>query len=194
MSEETKDVHLLLTQLLKAIIDHPEDLRIETKEFQARVEWRVRVHIDDQGKVIGKMGAHIKALQFLFACIGYATNVQYRIQVLEPEEPRRGPENDPREAMTYDTGEAEALLFELLDDVFGNDEARITIAQSTKSLIPSFTFCIDPVTEGNRMKLETPMDWAGRGEPMTVVGAIGTLFRAYARKEGVGFMIEAAKP
>ena len=66
MSEETKDVHLLLTQLLKAIIDHPEDLRIETKEFQGRIEWRVRVHIDDQGKVIGKKGAHIKALQFLY--------------------------------------------------------------------------------------------------------------------------------
>ena len=55
----------LLEYLAKALVDHPDDVQIETIEGERSVILQLRVHPDDVGKVIGKQGRIANALRTL---------------------------------------------------------------------------------------------------------------------------------
>lgn len=55
----------LLDYLAKALVDHPEDVRIEVIEGERSVILQLKVHPDDIGKVIGKQGRIAQALRTL---------------------------------------------------------------------------------------------------------------------------------
>lgn len=53
----------LIETIAKALVDHPEDIRIHEKEDERSVVFKLSVHPDDMGKVIGKQGRIAKALR-----------------------------------------------------------------------------------------------------------------------------------
>lgn len=53
----------LIETIAKALVDHPEDIRIHEKEDERSVVFELSVHPDDMGKVIGKQGRIAKALR-----------------------------------------------------------------------------------------------------------------------------------
>lgn len=53
----------LIEAIVKPLVDYPEDVRIETDETSNRVVYKLFVHPDDRGKVIGKQGRVAKALR-----------------------------------------------------------------------------------------------------------------------------------
>lgn len=53
----------LIETIAKALVDHPEDIRIYEKEDERSVVFKLSVHPDDMGKVIGKQGRIAKALR-----------------------------------------------------------------------------------------------------------------------------------
>jgi len=55
----------LLEYLAKALVDNPDDVRIEVIEGERSVILQLRVHPDDVGKVIGKQGRIAQALRTL---------------------------------------------------------------------------------------------------------------------------------
>lgn len=55
----------LLEYLAKALVDHPDDVQIETIEGERSVILQLKVHPDDIGKVIGKQGRIAQALRTL---------------------------------------------------------------------------------------------------------------------------------
>jgi predicted RNA-binding protein YlqC (UPF0109 family) len=53
----------LLTFLLIHIVDHPDAVEIQEREDDFSTEYRLVVHQDDIGKVIGKNGRIIQAIR-----------------------------------------------------------------------------------------------------------------------------------
>ncbi|UJF35319.1 KH domain-containing protein [Paenibacillus hexagrammi] len=53
----------LITVIAKALVDHPEEVRVERVEKDDKIEFKLSVHPDDVGKVIGKQGKIAKSLR-----------------------------------------------------------------------------------------------------------------------------------
>jgi predicted RNA-binding protein YlqC (UPF0109 family) len=53
----------LITVIAKALVDHPEEVRVAVVEKDDKIEFRLSVHPDDVGKVIGKQGKIAKSLR-----------------------------------------------------------------------------------------------------------------------------------
>jgi predicted RNA-binding protein YlqC (UPF0109 family) len=53
----------LITVIAKALVDHPEEVSVNVVEKDDRMEYRLSVHPDDVGKVIGKQGRIAKSLR-----------------------------------------------------------------------------------------------------------------------------------
>lgn len=53
----------LITVIAKALVDYPEEVRVNTVEDERTITFELSVHPDDVGKVIGKQGRIAKALR-----------------------------------------------------------------------------------------------------------------------------------
>jgi hypothetical protein len=53
----------LITVIAKALVDHPDDVRVNVVESDQTVVYELSVHESDVGKVIGKQGRIAKALR-----------------------------------------------------------------------------------------------------------------------------------
>lgn len=53
----------LITVIAKALVDHPEEVKVKTVEDDRSITFELSVHPDDVGKVIGKQGRIAKALR-----------------------------------------------------------------------------------------------------------------------------------
>lgn len=53
----------LIEAIVKPLVDFPEEIRIETDESANRIVYKLFVHPDDRGKVIGKQGRVAKAIR-----------------------------------------------------------------------------------------------------------------------------------
>ena len=53
----------LIEAIVKPLVDYPDDVRIETDEHDNRVVYKLFVHPEDRGKVIGKQGRVAKAIR-----------------------------------------------------------------------------------------------------------------------------------
>ncbi|MNI54394.1 hypothetical protein D3C73_1092880 [compost metagenome] len=53
----------LIAVIAKALVDHPEEVRVNVVEKDDKIEYRLSVHADDVGKVIGKQGRIAKSLR-----------------------------------------------------------------------------------------------------------------------------------
>lgn len=55
----------LLEEIVKALVDHPEDVKVQAVEGEQAVVYEVKVSANDIGKVIGKQGRTANALRTL---------------------------------------------------------------------------------------------------------------------------------
>lgn len=53
----------LIETIVKPLVDYPEDVRIEVDESSSRIVYKLFVHPEDRGKVIGKQGRVAKAIR-----------------------------------------------------------------------------------------------------------------------------------
>ncbi len=69
----------LIETIVKPLVDYPEDLRIETDENDSRIVYKLFVHPEDRGKVIGKQGRVAKAIRTIVysAASGYHKKKTY---------------------------------------------------------------------------------------------------------------------
>lgn len=59
-----------LEHLVRGIVEHPDDVRVDLKSGRRGRVLEVRVHPDDLGKVIGRAGRTAKALRTVIGAIG----------------------------------------------------------------------------------------------------------------------------
>jgi predicted RNA-binding protein YlqC (UPF0109 family) len=69
----------LIETIVKALVDHPEDVHIEEVENDHTVTYQLKVHSEDMGKVIGKQGRIAKAIRTVINAAG--TNEKKKINL-----------------------------------------------------------------------------------------------------------------
>ena len=73
----------LIEYVVKALIDHPEELRIAEIEGERTVVYELRCHPDDVGKVSGKSGKTVGALRTLLSTVASRQNRRAMLEVVE---------------------------------------------------------------------------------------------------------------
>ncbi len=103
MAEAPRDVDFL-EYVVKALVDHPEDVKVDRQVDEMGVLLSVRVNPEDMGQLIGKQGSTAKAIRNLIRIIGLKNHARVNLKIEEPEggSPRRKSqsEENPSEAST----------------------------------------------------------------------------------------------
>jgi len=73
----------LLKYIITAIVDHPEDVKIEEEETEEQILIKISVHPEDAGKVIGKGGKIIKAIRRLAYILATKRKKRLNIELVE---------------------------------------------------------------------------------------------------------------
>lgn len=79
-----------LDYVVKALVDHPEDVKISRVVDQMGVLLTLSVHKDDMGKVIGRSGATAKAIRTVLRVVGMKNDARVNLKIEEPEGSERG--------------------------------------------------------------------------------------------------------
>lgn len=74
-----------LEYLVKSIVDHPDDVKIDRTIDDLGVLLRLKVHKDDMGQVVGRQGATAKAVRSLLRIVGIKNNARVNLKIEEPE-------------------------------------------------------------------------------------------------------------
>lgn len=71
--------------LVRGIVEHPDDVRVDRKRGRRGDTLEIRVHPDDLGKVIGRAGRTAKALRTIVGSVG---GKGVRVDVVDTDEVR----------------------------------------------------------------------------------------------------------
>ncbi len=77
--------------LVKSLVDHPDDVRVDRKVDEMGVLLTLKVHPMDMGQVVGRQGATAKAIRSLLRIVGIKNNARVNLKIEEPEGSTRGP-------------------------------------------------------------------------------------------------------
>ena len=73
----------LVETIAKALVDHPEEVRVKSGEGAQVTVLELRVHPEDLGKVIGRQGRTAKAIRTLLGAAGIKQQKRFTLEILE---------------------------------------------------------------------------------------------------------------
>jgi predicted RNA-binding protein YlqC (UPF0109 family) len=76
---------VFLEYVVKALVDNPNDVKIERNVDEMGVLITLTVNPADMGKIIGRMGNTAKAIRTLLRIIGMKNNARVNLKINEPE-------------------------------------------------------------------------------------------------------------
>jgi predicted RNA-binding protein YlqC (UPF0109 family) len=76
--------HAFLEYVIKALVDHTDDVVITRSVDEMGVLLTLTVHPDDMGKIIGREGNIAKALRTLLRVVGMKHNARVNLKINEP--------------------------------------------------------------------------------------------------------------
>lgn len=71
--------------VVKSIVDHPEDVRVDRTVDEMGVLLTLKVNGRDMGQVIGREGSTAKAVRTLLRIVGIKNNARVNLKIEEPE-------------------------------------------------------------------------------------------------------------
>lgn len=74
-----------LDYVVKALVDHPADVKLSRKVDEMGVLLTLSVNGEDMGKIIGRQGNTAKAMRTLLRVIGMKNNSRVNLKIEEPE-------------------------------------------------------------------------------------------------------------
>lgn len=74
-----------LETLVKALVDHPEAVKINRVVDEMGVLLTLDVHAEDMGKIIGRSGNTAKAIRTLLRVVGMKHEARVNLKINEPE-------------------------------------------------------------------------------------------------------------
>lgn len=74
-----------LEYVIKALVDKPEDVKINRTVDEMGVLLTLSVNRDDMGKVIGRSGATAKAIRTILRVVGMKNDARVNLKIEEPE-------------------------------------------------------------------------------------------------------------
>jgi hypothetical protein len=74
-----------LEYLVKSIVDHPDDVKVDRKVDEMGVLLSLKVNPQDMGQVVGREGSTAKAIRTLLRIVGIKNNARVNLKIEEPE-------------------------------------------------------------------------------------------------------------
>ena len=105
MAEEFKDQQFI-EYAVKAIVNHPEDVRTERTVDERGVLITLYINQDDMGYVIGRQGQTARALRILLKTVGAKENARVNLKIFEPEGARKA----HQDSRTPESGESASAV------------------------------------------------------------------------------------
>ena len=72
-----------MTDIAKALVDHPEQVQVNSIEGEQVTVLELRVAPDDLGKVIGRQGRTAKSIRTLLGAAGMKLKKRFTLEILE---------------------------------------------------------------------------------------------------------------
>ncbi len=85
--------------LIKALVDNPEDVKVDRKVDEMGVLLSLKVNAEDMGQIIGRAGSTAKAIRSLVRIVGLKSHARVNLKIEEP-----AGERVTRERKTASTG------------------------------------------------------------------------------------------
>ena len=117
IKEYMADDKAFLEYIVKALVDNPNDVKIDRTVDEMGVLITMTVNSADMGKIIGRQGNTAKAIRTLLRVIGMKNNARVNLKIYEPEGARQARHQNeaPREsASSIDTSDIDTSA---LDDL-----------------------------------------------------------------------------
>jgi predicted RNA-binding protein YlqC (UPF0109 family) len=73
----------LVEVIARALVDHPDDVKVETVDGPQTTIVELRVHPEDLGKVIGRQGRTAKAMRTLLGASGMKVHKRFTLEIVE---------------------------------------------------------------------------------------------------------------
>ena len=73
-----------LEYLIKALVDHPEDVKIDRRVDEMGVLLTLLVNPEDMGQIIGKAGSTARAIRSLVRIVGLKNHARVNLKIEEP--------------------------------------------------------------------------------------------------------------
>ena len=73
----------LISYLAVNLVDHPDEVRIDLAEEDGREVFRVHLHPEDQGQLIGKNGQTARAIRTLLEAVNARGNHRFGLEIVE---------------------------------------------------------------------------------------------------------------
>ena len=74
-----------LEYLVKSLVDHPDDVKVDRKVDEMGVLLSLKVNAMDMGQVVGRQGATAKAIRSLLRIVGIKNNARVNLKIEEPD-------------------------------------------------------------------------------------------------------------
>lgn len=74
-----------LEYLVKSLVDHPDDVRVDRKVDERGVLLTLHVNPVDMGQVVGRQGTTAKSIRSLLKIVGVKNNARVNLKIEEPE-------------------------------------------------------------------------------------------------------------
>ena len=101
MAEKKTSDQELLEYVIKALVDHPTDVKVDRKVDEMGVLLSLKVNPEDMGQIIGRAGSTARAIRNLVRIVGLKNHARVNLKIEEPEGGRV-----TREKGTTDGGES----------------------------------------------------------------------------------------
>jgi len=84
MAKATNDQEFL-EYIIKALVDHPEDVKVDRKVDEMGVLLSLKVNPEDMGQIIGRAGATARSIRSLVRIVGLKNQARVNLKIEEPE-------------------------------------------------------------------------------------------------------------
>ena len=84
MAKATNDKEFL-EYIIKALVDHPEDVKVDRKVDEMGVLLSLKVNPEDMGQIIGRAGATARSIRSLVRIVGLKNQARVNLKIEEPE-------------------------------------------------------------------------------------------------------------
>jgi uncharacterized protein len=74
-----------LEYIVKALVDHPDDVSLDRKVDEMGVLLSLKVHPEDMGQIIGRAGSTARAIRTLVRIVGLKNQARVNLKIEEPE-------------------------------------------------------------------------------------------------------------
>ena len=97
MADKTPTDQELLEYIVKALVDHPEDVKVDRKVDEMGVLLTLKVHPEDMGQIIGRAGSTARSIRNLVRISGLKNHARVNLKIEEPEGGRAPRMSSPAE-------------------------------------------------------------------------------------------------